>query len=71
MKKGDLVYILSGNNKGKKGTILKVIKKKNKVLIHGINMIKKHLKPNRNNLKGSIVEKEAPIHISNVKKINS
>ncbi|AWU40344.1 50S ribosomal protein L24 [Blattabacterium punctulatus] len=68
IKKGDKISILSGNYKGLKGVISKVFPKKKKVIVFGINMIKKHIKPNAKNPKGGIIKKEAPIHISNLKK---
>ena len=64
---GDNVKILAGKDKGKEGRIIKTLKKDNKVVVEGINIIKKHVKPNRMNEVGSIVEVEAPIHVSNVK----
>ena len=67
VKVGDNVKILAGKDKGKEGRIIKTLKKDNKVVVEGINIIKKHVKPNRMNEVGSIVEVEAPIHVSNVK----
>ena len=67
IKVGDNVKILAGKDKGKEGKIIKTLKKDNKVVVEGINIIKKHVKPNRMNEVGSIVEVEAPIHVSNVK----
>ncbi len=64
-KKGDKVVVIAGKSKGKQGTILKVLRDENKVLVEGANMVKKHLKPNGEGT-GSIVEVEAPIHASNV-----
>ena len=64
-KKGDKVVVIAGKSKGKEGTILKVLRDENKVLVEGANMVKKHLKPNGEG-SGSIVEVEAPIHASNV-----
>lgn len=64
--KGDKVIILSGNNKGKTGEVLQVIPGKSRVLVKGINMVKRHTRPTQKNPQGGIVEKEAPIHISNV-----
>lgn len=64
-KKGDKVVVIAGKSKGKEGTILRVLKDENKVLVEGANMVKKHLKPNGEGT-GSIVEIEAPIHASNV-----
>ena len=67
VKVGDNVRILAGQDKGKEGRIIKTLKKDNKVVVEGINVVKKHVKPNRMNEVGSIVEVEAPIHVSNVK----
>ncbi|WP_185851956.1 50S ribosomal protein L24 [Blattabacterium cuenoti] len=69
IKKEDKVFVLSGNHKGSEGIIVKVFYKKNKAIIRGINMIKRHTKPTPKQPKGGIVEKEAPIHLSNLKKI--
>ena len=65
-KVGDNVKIIAGDQKGSSGKIIKIYRAKNKALVEGINMVKKHNKPNSNNPKGGIVEKEAPIHISNI-----
>ena len=67
VKVGDNVRILAGKDRGKEGRIIKTLKKDNKVVVEGINIIKKHVKPNRMNEVGSIQEMEAPIHVSNVK----
>ena len=67
LKVGDNVRVITGSNKGKEGKVLKVFRKENKVLINGVNIVKKHVKPNRQNETGGILEVEAPIHISNVK----
>ena len=67
VKVGDNVRILAGKDRGKEGKIIKTLKKDNRVVVEGINMIKKHVKPNRMNEVGSVVEMEAPIHVSNVK----
>ncbi len=64
-KKGDKVVVIAGKSKGKEGSILKVLRDDNKVVVEGANMIKKHVKPNGQGT-GSIVEMEAPIHASNV-----
>ncbi|WP_185858336.1 50S ribosomal protein L24 [Blattabacterium cuenoti] len=69
IKKEDKVLILSGNYKGNKGVIKKIFPKKNKAIISGLNMVKKHIKPSIKKPKGGIFEKEAPIHISNLKKM--
>ena len=65
-KVGDNVKIIAGDQKGSSGKIVKIYRAKNKALVEGINMVKKHNKPNSNNPKGGIVEKESPIHISNI-----
>lgn len=67
LKVGDNVRVITGSNKNKEGKVLKVLKKENKVLVDGVNVVKKHVKPNRQNETGGILEVEAPIHISNVK----
>ena len=67
IKVGDNVRVITGSNKGKEGKVLKVLRKDAKVLVDGINMVKKHVKPNRQNETGGILEVEAPIHVSNVK----
>ena len=64
--KGDKVIVISGNHKGKTGEVLKVILEKNRVIVKGINMVKRHTRPNRKNPQGGIVEKEASMHLSNV-----
>ncbi len=69
VKVGDNVKVLAGKDKGKTGRIIKTLIKENKVVVEGINIVKKHIKPNRMNEVGSIVEVEAPIHVSNVKVI--
>ena len=69
VKVGDNVKILTGKDKGKEGKIIKTLKNKDKVVVEGINMVKKHVKPRGMNEVGSIVDVEAPIHVSNVKLI--
>lgn len=66
VRKGDTVVITTGSNKGVVGEILRVIPDKSQVIIKGVNLRTKHLKPNRLNPQGGIITKEAPIHISNV-----
>lgn len=66
LKKNEKVIIISGNNKGKEGKILKIFKDKNRVIVEGVNLIKKHQKPTQKNPQGGITQKEAPIHLSNV-----
>jgi len=67
IKVGDNVRVITGSNKGKEGKVIKVLRNENKVVVDGVNIVKKHLKPNRTNETGGILEVEAPIHISNVK----
>ncbi len=64
-KKGDMVKVVAGREKGKTGKILKVVADKNKIVVEKLNFVKKHQKPDAQG-KGGIVEKEAPIHASNV-----
>ena len=64
--KNDNVIVIAGNDKGKNGKILKVFPKESRVIIEGVNIRKRHTKPTQNNPQGGIMEKEAPIHISNV-----
>lgn len=66
IKKGDTAFVLTGRNKGKSGRVLSVLPAKETVIIEGINMVKKHMKPNKQYTQGGIIEKEAPLHISNV-----
>ena len=70
VKVGDNVRILAGKDKGKEGRVIKTLKKDNKVVVEGINMVKKHVKPNRMNEIGSIQDMESPIHVSNVKVVS-
>ena len=71
VKKGDTVKVLAGNDKGSTGKVLVVYPKDNRAIVEGLNTIKKHTKPNPKNTQGGIVEKEAPIHISNLMVIDS
>ena len=66
IKKGDKVVVIAGSEKGKEGVVTKVLLKEEKLIIGGINMVKKHVKPNQAEPEGKITEKEAPIHVSNV-----
>lgn len=66
VKKGDKVVVISGKDKGKQGVILVAFPKKDRVLVEGINLVKKHSKPTQANPQGGISEQEAPIHVSNV-----
>ena len=71
LKKDDQVEVITGKDKGRVGKVLRVLKGKNKVIVERINMIKRHTKPNEMNQQGQIVEKEAPIHVSNIQSICS
>lgn len=64
--KNDNVLVISGNDKGKKGKVLKVFPKKNRVIVEGVNFIHRHTRPTQKNPQGGIVEKEAPIDASNL-----
>lgn len=66
IKKEDTVLVTVGKEKGKKGRVLSVMPLKSKLIIEKVNIIKRHMKPNRKYAQGGIIEKEAPIHISNV-----
>jgi len=66
IRKGDLVQVLSGESRGKRGKVLLVIPAKQRLIVEGINFIKRHTRPTQRNPQGGILEKEAPIHVSNV-----
>lgn len=68
VKKGDDVVVLAGKEKGKRGRILAVLTKKNRVIVEGVQMIKKHTRKSQQHPQGAIVEREGSVHISNVKK---
>jgi large subunit ribosomal protein L24 len=70
--KNDTVVVLAGKDKGKTGRVLRIVTAKNRVLVQGVGMIKKHVKPNpQANIKGGILQQEAPIHLSNVALVDS
>ena len=71
VKKGDTVLVLSGNDKGKQGKILRVDVKKNRAIVEGVRIISKHTRPNAEHPQGGIVKQEAPIHISNLMVVDS
>ncbi len=71
IKTGDTVRILAGDHKGSEGKVVKVFIGKNKAIVEGVNMVKKHEKPSAANPQGGIKEKEAPLHISNLSLIDS
>lgn len=66
LKKGDLVTVISGKDKGKQGKILRILTTQARVLVEGVNRVKRHTKPNNKSAAGGIIEKDAPLHISNV-----
>lgn len=68
IKRNDEVLVIAGAQKGKSGRVLKIFKKTNRAIVEGVNMVKRHTKPNQQNQQGGILEKEAPIHISNLKR---
>jgi len=69
IKKGDNVYVNTGEDKGKKGRVLKVIVDEYRAIVEGVNLVYKHKKPTSENAEGNIVEVEAPIHISNLQTV--
>ncbi len=71
IKQGDLVKVISGENRGSEGKVLAVDRKKNRVTVEKVNVVSKHTKPNSENPEGGIVEQEAGIHISNVMLISA
>ena len=71
VRKGDMVAIIAGNDKGRNGKILRVIPKKDQVVVEGMNLVKRHVRPSRRNPQGGILEVERPIHISNVLPLNA
>ena len=70
IKKGDMVYVIAGDNKGQQGKVLKVDAAKQRAIVEGVNICKKATKPNAQNPQGGIVEQEAPIHISNLQVVD-
>lgn len=68
VKKGDSVIILAGKDKGKKGKVAKVLPRENKVIVDGINMLKKHQKPRKTGEQGTTLSVAMPLHVSNVRK---
>ena len=66
VKKGDKVVVISGKDKGKQGVILEAYPKKDRVVVEGVNIVKKHSKPSQVNPQGGIISREAAIHVSNV-----
>ncbi|MFC4304672.1 50S ribosomal protein L24 [Cohnella boryungensis] len=70
VKKDDNIIVISGKDKGKKGRIIAAYPRENRVLVEGVNMVKRHTRPNPSNQQGGIIEREAPIHASNVMHID-
>ena len=71
IKKGDEVFVLTGRDKGRRGTVVRVIEEDERIVVEGVNMVKRHTKPNpQMGTAGGIIEKEAPIQISNVALFN-
>lgn len=68
VKRNDMVTVIAGNDKGKSGKILRVYPDKNRVIVEGVNMRKRHVRPTQQYPQGAILEREMPIHASNVKK---
>jgi large subunit ribosomal protein L24 len=66
VKKGDEIVVIAGSELGKRGKVLEIITKKNRVLVEGVKIMKRHTRKNQNNPQGAIVEREAAIHLSNV-----
>lgn len=66
VKKGDTVLVLSGKDKGKSGKIIEALPKKDKIVVEGVNKVKRHTKPSQKMPQGGIIVKEAPLHVSNV-----
>lgn len=66
IKKGDTVFVNAGENKGQQGRVLEVLRKEQRAIVEGINLVSKHTKPNAKSPQGGIIKKEAPVHISNL-----
>jgi len=70
VKSGDTVLVITGNSKGKSGKILTMVTDKDAAIVEGLNIVKRHMKPSASNPNGGIIEKEAPIHLSNLKLVD-
>ena len=70
IKKGDIVYVNAGDNKGQQGKVLSIDVEKERAIVEGVNLVSKHTKPNSKSPQGGIVKKEAPIHISNLQPLD-
>lgn len=66
VKKNDIVFIMTGKDKGKKGKVLSILREKNKFVVEGINLVKRHIKPTQKDPKGGVIDKESPVHVSNL-----
>ncbi len=66
IKRDDTVFVISGNDKGKRGRVLRVFPEQDRIIVEGVRMMKKHTKPTQRDPQGGIVEREAPLHVSNV-----
>ena len=66
IKRDDMVLIISGNDKGKRGRVLRVYPEQDRIIVEGVRMMKKHTKPTQRDPQGGIIEREAPLHVSNV-----
>lgn len=66
IKKNDTVMVIAGKDKGKSGKVMRLVPKKDRAIVEKVNMVKRHMKPNQQNRQGGILDKEAPIHISNL-----
>ena len=71
IRKGDMVAVISGNDRGKRGRVLRVIPEKNRVVIEGVNIVHKHLRKSQQNPQGGRIRREAPVHLSNVMPLDS
>jgi len=71
IKKDDKVIVIAGRDKGNTGTVLKVLREEGRVLVEGVNRVKRHQKPTPKQPEGGIIEKEAPIHLSNIALLDS
>ncbi|MFM1877638.1 MAG: hypothetical protein RLZZ241_504 [Bacteroidota bacterium] len=70
IKQGDTVRVITGDHKGSEGKVVRILKDKNRAIVEGVNTVSKHEKPSAKNPQGGIVEKEAPIHVSNLSLID-
>lgn len=70
IRKNDMVVVIAGNARGKTGKVLKVYPERERIIVEGVNIIKRHSRPNQRNPQGGIVQREAPIHVSNVQLID-